>query len=203
MKKAFLDKYYPEEISARRKEEIKNVEQKDDEDFADYWERFNKMCAECPYHGFEEQHLILYFTGGLNDEEVKMVHTASGGSILNKTPEEATILLQNLAKESKSQWRRKSTEQIPKVKNTKMELTKKIDDLTSLVKTIASKSDEEKPRSLSEFNSFSNPFMDENLELKEYEKREHVNFVNFHMGNHTEERKRSSPIRIFKPRVSK
>ena len=30
MKKAFLDKYYPEELSSRRKEEIRNVEQKED-----------------------------------------------------------------------------------------------------------------------------------------------------------------------------
>jgi len=105
---------------------------------------------------------------------------------MNKTPEEARILIQELAKESRVQQRKKSIEKISRVENTKMELTKRIDDLTSLVKNIASKSHEELPRSLNEEN----------------EQREQVNFVDFHMGHHNEERKRSSPIRRFKPRVS-
>ncbi len=62
MKGAFLEKYYPEKIASKKKEEIREPEQGDDEEFGDYWERFNRMCVECPYHGFKEEQLIFFFT---------------------------------------------------------------------------------------------------------------------------------------------
>ena len=74
--------------------------------------RDSTRCVQNAHNGFEEKYLILFFTGGLNGDEVKMVHTASVGSIMNKTPEEARILIQDLAKESRVQQRKKSTEQI-------------------------------------------------------------------------------------------
>ncbi len=36
MKRAFLEKYYPEEIASKKREEICNPEQEDDEEFGEY-----------------------------------------------------------------------------------------------------------------------------------------------------------------------
>ncbi|KAK9691285.1 hypothetical protein RND81_09G187200 [Saponaria officinalis] len=100
MKQAFLAKYFPASRASQLKKEISNVEQRDGETMYEYWERFKRLCATCPYHGYEDQDLILYFCGGLSQEDARMVHAASGGGIVNKNPTEAKTLITELAESS-------------------------------------------------------------------------------------------------------
>ena len=81
MKKCFVEKYFPATISSSLKKAISNVEQKDDDSLYEYWEQFKKLCASCPYHGYSEQDLVLYFYGGLSDEDLRMVNASSGGGL--------------------------------------------------------------------------------------------------------------------------
>ncbi|MBN8124821.1 hypothetical protein J0J18_24320, partial [Vibrio vulnificus] len=77
MKAAFLEKYYPASKSSYLKKEIINVEQREHESLYEYRERFKRMCACCPYHGYTDQDLLMYFCGGMNMEDARMVHAAS------------------------------------------------------------------------------------------------------------------------------
>ena len=67
--KAFLDKYYPSKKAVALKRAIANVEQADDESLYDYCERFARLCASCPFHGFEEKDLVTHLHNGLLDHE--------------------------------------------------------------------------------------------------------------------------------------
>ena len=57
--KAFLNKYFPAKKANALKKAIENVEQADDETLYDYYERFKRLCTSCPYHGFDDQDLVL------------------------------------------------------------------------------------------------------------------------------------------------
>ena len=101
MKKRFLEKYFPASKSSTLKKEISNIEQNSDESFYEYWERFKRLCASCPYHGYHDEDLIMYFYNGLVNDDVRMINVASGGSILNNTSEAARALIEELAEGSR------------------------------------------------------------------------------------------------------
>ncbi|XP_074267021.1 uncharacterized protein LOC141590323 [Silene latifolia] len=79
MKKAFLEKYFPASRASQLKKEISNAEQKDGETMYEYWERFKKLRATCPYHGYTAEDLVMYFCGGLSVEDARTVHAACRG----------------------------------------------------------------------------------------------------------------------------
>ena len=101
LKKAFLEKYFPATVSSSLKKAISNIAQLEGETFPEYWGRFKKMVASCPYHGYDKDDLILYFTDGLNEEDARLVISSCGGNINNKTHEEAERLLSELAENPK------------------------------------------------------------------------------------------------------
>ena len=61
MKRCFLETYFPVAKASTLKKEISNIDQWSDECFYEYWERFKRLCASCPYHGYSDDDLILYF----------------------------------------------------------------------------------------------------------------------------------------------
>ena len=83
------------------KKAISNAEQGKDETLYEYWERFKKLCAQCPSHGYSEEDLIMYFHNGLDDDDLRMVNASSGGSIENKTPQAARALIEELSEGSR------------------------------------------------------------------------------------------------------
>ncbi|CAH9132758.1 unnamed protein product [Cuscuta epithymum] len=133
MKKCFLERYYPASISSSLKKQISNIEQGDDESLYEYWERFKKLCASCPYHGYTEQDLILYFYDGLAEHDRRMVNAACGGGIVNKTPSQARNLLSELAENSRHYNGRSSTRKIAAAESSSS-LESQVAGLTSLVK---------------------------------------------------------------------
>ena len=100
MKCQFLEKYFPisKEIAIRK--EICGIRQMTGETLNEYWERFKKLCASCPHHQISEQLLIPYSYEGLLPMEMSMIYAASGGALLNKTPEAAKQLIANMAANS-------------------------------------------------------------------------------------------------------
>src|ERR1044071_3957662 len=100
--RAFLNKYFPAKKAIALKKPIANVEQADDETLYDYYERFKRLCSSCPYHGFDDQDLVLYLYNGLLDQERRIVDASCGGSILNLTPVAAMERLQDFADGTRS-----------------------------------------------------------------------------------------------------
>ena len=89
--KAFLSKYFPAKKAVALKRAIAMVEQGDDESLYDYVERYARLCASCPFHGFEEKDLVTHLYNGLLDHERRLVDAACNGSVLNLTPAQARI----------------------------------------------------------------------------------------------------------------
>ena len=111
MQKAFLEKYFPATKLNSLKKSISNLEQHATENLYDYYERYKKLVASCPYHGYSNQDLVLYLHGGLLDDERRMVNAACGGNILNKTPAGAFEMFSELA-EGARQFRKMSSKTV-------------------------------------------------------------------------------------------
>ena len=107
MKKVFLEKYFSADRANHLKKQISNILQDDGESLYEFWERFKKTCTMCPYHGFPEHDLILFFIGGLRKENSMMLTSACGGNIQNKTIAEAHAIIEDLSGSSR-QFRTKS-----------------------------------------------------------------------------------------------
>ncbi|KAK5811269.1 hypothetical protein PVK06_026596 [Gossypium arboreum] len=55
----------------------------------DAWERYNDLLRRCPHHGLPFWLQVQTFRNGLNPSTRQMIDVATGGTINNKTPEEA------------------------------------------------------------------------------------------------------------------
>ncbi|KAF5462781.1 hypothetical protein F2P56_018762 [Juglans regia] len=97
MKRLVLEKYFPASRAANIRKEICDIRQHNEESLHEYWEHFKKFCASCPHHQISEQLLIQYFYEGLHSTDRSMIDAASGGALVDKTPEAARNLIANMA----------------------------------------------------------------------------------------------------------
>ncbi|XP_074277306.1 uncharacterized protein LOC141600947 [Silene latifolia] len=137
MKKAFLEKYFPPSRSAQLKRAISNIEQQDGETLYEYLEKFKQLCASCPYHGYSEHDLIMYFCGGLNQDDRRMIHSACGGNIANKNPDEAWEVITELAETSRQFERRPSRRGVSAM-GVNPGLEEKVDNIASTLRDMLS-----------------------------------------------------------------
>ncbi|XP_074318336.1 uncharacterized protein LOC141655142 [Silene latifolia] len=130
MKKALLEKFFPPSRSSQLKRAINNVEQQDEETMYEYLEKFKKLCASFPYHGYSDQDLIMYFCGELNQDDLRMIHSACGGNIANKNPDEAWEVISELAETSR-QFERKPSRRGVNAMGVSLGLGEKVDNIVS------------------------------------------------------------------------
>ncbi|OMO99282.1 Retrotransposon gag protein [Corchorus capsularis] len=97
MKRHFLEKYFPAHKVSNIRKEISGIRQNSDESLYEYRERFSRLVASCPHHGIESHMLVQYFYEGLNDLERHVIDAASGGSLMNKTTDDANTLIESMA----------------------------------------------------------------------------------------------------------
>ncbi|XP_073295878.1 uncharacterized protein [Primulina huaijiensis] len=97
MKQQFLEKFFPASRAANIRKDICGIRQLHEETLYEYWERFKKLCASCPQHQIPEQLIVQYFYEGLSLFDRNMIDAASGGALVNKTPQEARTLISNMA----------------------------------------------------------------------------------------------------------
>ncbi|XP_074300401.1 uncharacterized protein LOC141631660 [Silene latifolia] len=65
--KAFLNKYFPPQRTARIKSELQGFTQQDDETLYEAWERYKGLQRLCPHHGIGDDELINNFYEGLSN----------------------------------------------------------------------------------------------------------------------------------------
>ncbi|XP_065866656.1 uncharacterized protein [Euphorbia lathyris] len=136
MVQSFLDKYFPASRATLIRREISGIKQKDVESLHEYWERFKKLCENCPQHGIVENSLIQYFYEGMLCMERKMVDAASGGCFLDKTPTAAKKLIRVIA--ATSQQFGKSQEGPKRAyEASSSNIEEKLNRLTTLVQNLA------------------------------------------------------------------
>ncbi|XP_073019449.1 uncharacterized protein [Primulina eburnea] len=97
MKQQFLEKFFPASRAANIQKDICGIRQLHEETLYEYWERFKQLCASCPQHQIPEQLLVQYFYEALSLFDRNMIDAASGGALVNKTPQEARALISNMA----------------------------------------------------------------------------------------------------------
>ncbi|XP_074290307.1 uncharacterized protein LOC141617037 [Silene latifolia] len=134
MKKAFLEKYFPASRASQLKKEISNTEQRDCETMCEYLERFKKLYAICPYHGYTAQDLVMYFCGGLCMEDARTVSATCGGNIVNKRPPEAWTIIGELAESSRDfarKYVKRGVISVGSSSSSSSNLEEKVDTLTS------------------------------------------------------------------------
>jgi hypothetical protein len=137
MKKIFLEKYFPASRVANIRKEICGIRQSHEETLSEYWERFEQLCIQCPHHQIPNQLLIQYFYEGLMPTDRSIIDVASGGALVDRTPEAARQLISNMAANSKQFGTRGDfvNKRVNEVSISNLE--NKVNDLTSLVRSLA------------------------------------------------------------------
>jgi len=99
----FLNKYFPPGKAAKIRVEITNFSQFEEESLHEAWERLQDKRRSCPHHGFEKWQILEILYNGLSSQNRGVIHSACGGSMLNKEPEEVYNLVAEITADS-AQW---------------------------------------------------------------------------------------------------
>ncbi|KAL0438824.1 UNVERIFIED_CONTAM: hypothetical protein Slati_2365400 [Sesamum latifolium] len=136
LKRQFLEKYFPASRATTIRKEISGIHQFAGESLF-YWDRFNELVKRCPHHQIPDHLLIQYFYEGLSGMDKKLIDTASGGALFNKTPIEARNLISIMASNMQQFGTRYNDP--PKRSNevSMAAFDDRLNELTSLVKRIA------------------------------------------------------------------
>ncbi|XP_075504543.1 uncharacterized protein LOC142541981 [Primulina tabacum] len=137
MKQQFLEKFFPASRAANIRKDICGIRQLQGETLYEYWERFKKLCASFPQQQIPEQLLVQYFYEGLSHFDRNMIDAASGGALVNKTPQEARALISNMAANAQQFGTRQDNtpRQVNEVSANPID--QKLDFLTSLLEKLA------------------------------------------------------------------
>ncbi|XP_039121320.1 uncharacterized protein LOC120258044 [Dioscorea cayenensis subsp. rotundata] len=79
------------------RQEISAFRQGDSETLFEAHERFKDLLRKCPHHGFSSWMRIQMLCNGLNYATRQLIDAVAGGSLSSKSPEEAEILIENMA----------------------------------------------------------------------------------------------------------
>ena len=101
MNKTFLEEFFPTSRATNIRKEICGIRQSQGETLYEYWDGFKKLCAKYPQHQISDQLLIQYFYEGLLAAERNGIDAASGGALVDKTPNEARNLIKRMASNTK------------------------------------------------------------------------------------------------------
>ena len=103
MAESFLAKFFPPAKTAQLRSEIGQFRQNDFESLYEAWERYKDLIRCCPQHGLPDWLQVQMFYNGLNGQTRTIVDAASGGTLMSKTAEGATSLLEEMASNN-YQW---------------------------------------------------------------------------------------------------
>ena len=93
----FIAKYFPPSKTSRFRNAITNFEQRDGETLCEAWDRYKDMLRCCPHHGLERWLIVQTFYNGLNPTDRLSIDASAGGAIMNKEPDEAYNLIEEIA----------------------------------------------------------------------------------------------------------
>ncbi|XP_050222552.1 uncharacterized protein LOC126672641 [Mercurialis annua] len=100
---AFLNKYFPHGKTTNLTKDIREFVEFDGESLYEAWERFKDYQRSVPHHKLNKEHVIQISYDATNVTTRATIDAASGGSLMQKTYEEALELVEKLAMVS-STW---------------------------------------------------------------------------------------------------
>ena len=95
--RAFSNKYFPPTKTAKCRNDILMFVQLDFESLYEAWERYNDLLRKCPNHELLKWQQLQIFYMGIHSSTKAMIDAASGGSITNKSLDEAYELINSMA----------------------------------------------------------------------------------------------------------
>src|SRR3954467_10015239 len=111
LSKAFIYKYFPPSRASQLKNEILGFQQQDGETLYEAWERYKDLLRKCPNHELPKWVQVQTFYNGSLPSTQETIDAASGGSLNNKTLEEAEELIEILASNHYARNRDRSRKQ--------------------------------------------------------------------------------------------
>ncbi|XP_068666362.1 uncharacterized protein [Aristolochia californica] len=103
MAEKFLAKFFPLAKTTQLRSEIGQFKQNDFESLYEVWERYKYLIRRCPQHGLPDWLQVQMFYNGLNGQTQTIVDDAFGGTLMSKTTEGVTSLLEEMASNN-CQW---------------------------------------------------------------------------------------------------
>lgn len=94
---AFLERYFPLHKESAIRDQILCFAQDGCESLYAAWERYKDLLRKCPNHGQKDWLVLQIFYRGLTCASRDLIDMSAGGTIMNKTVEGATMLIENLA----------------------------------------------------------------------------------------------------------
>ena len=93
-----MSRFFPHAITLERRGEIIAFTQKEDDSLYNSWDRFKKLLRRCLIHGREKMTRMDIFYQAMNYTSKGTVDATSRGTFRRKSAEEATQLMEELAK---------------------------------------------------------------------------------------------------------
>ncbi|KAF5450006.1 hypothetical protein F2P56_030391 [Juglans regia] len=103
MAEKFHAKFFPPAKTTQLRSEIGQFKQNDFESLYEAWEIYKDLIRRCPQHGLPDWLQVQMFYNGLNGHTRTIVDDTSGGTLMLKTIEGATYLLEEMASNN-YQW---------------------------------------------------------------------------------------------------
>ncbi|XP_025685565.1 uncharacterized protein [Arachis hypogaea] len=140
LRREFLDKFLPVEVTDKLRKEISCLVQGEMETLYEYWERFRKLLDSCPNHMIDTQVLLSYVCQGMRPQDKTLLDASSNGSLSKyRTAEEAWQLITDLAESTQHARRRtnhpKTVNEVSSSSETAA-LAKSLGEMTSLLKQL-------------------------------------------------------------------
>ncbi|XP_015966374.1 uncharacterized protein LOC107490121 [Arachis duranensis] len=103
LKKEFLEKFFPSEVTNKLRKDISTIVQDDNETLFEYWERFNNLLEACLHHMIDKIVLLSYVPQGMRPQDKTTLESASNESMKKyKTTDEAWQLISDLAESTRN-----------------------------------------------------------------------------------------------------
>ncbi|XP_049358865.1 uncharacterized protein LOC125823547 [Solanum verrucosum] len=106
LKKAFLERFFPESKELQMKDQLSTHKQLPGEAMHDTWWRFIQKLMKCPNHDLTERHLKQAFYRSLNYVTKPVVDASYGGSFTRKPFSESMQLLDEVSKNNRAWYTR-------------------------------------------------------------------------------------------------
>ncbi|KAL4340192.1 hypothetical protein GQ457_08G025280 [Hibiscus cannabinus] len=95
--RSFIIRYSSTVLTDKLRNDITSFRQIDDESMYVAWDRYKELFRKCPMHGFNEWTKVIMFYNRVNALTMMMLDVSTNGTLLDKSAEEATEILDRIA----------------------------------------------------------------------------------------------------------
>ena len=95
---AFMERFFPPTLTTKRRREIIDFKQGEEESLYNAWEKYKKLLKRFPMHAIDHITQIEIFDHAMNYSSKEFIDAACCGAFKRKSVEEANQVIEDLAK---------------------------------------------------------------------------------------------------------